>query len=181
MPEADGTTAHTAQADTASEQIAPARTASAHAGPAPAASSKPLSITKTAAEARKTGSARPSVDEATPHPRKAKATPPPQAVAASARHREMPTAAIHPTHGPYRIQIASFSTPKGAAAAYRRLLNRFPDVLGGLPLAIQAADLGSRGTWYRVQVGAFDWHGASSLCTALKAQGGDCLPVKPEA
>jgi cell division protein FtsN len=42
---------------------------------------------------------------------------------------------------------------------------------------VQKADLGSKGTWYRLRVGPIDNKGAADkLCSQLKSQGhADCL------
>ena len=37
------------------------------------------------------------------------------------------------------------------------------------------ADLGAKGTWYRLRIVAGSKADASALCTKLKAEGGDCL------
>jgi cell division protein FtsN len=44
---------------------------------------------------------------------------------------------------------------------------------------VQKADLGDKGTWYRLRMGGFsDKAAAASFCEKLKADGGSCLVAK---
>jgi hypothetical protein len=40
---------------------------------------------------------------------------------------------------------------------------------------IQSADLGQKGTWYRVKLPAASLADAQSACANIKASGGDCI------
>ncbi len=78
--------------------------------------------------------------------------------------------------GQYLIQLLSVRSESAAKTAWANLQTAHSDLLGGETLNIEAADLGERGTFYRVRFGAFDGKAdATAVCTALKAQGQDCL------
>ncbi len=78
--------------------------------------------------------------------------------------------------GQYLIQLLSVRSEAAAKTAWANLQTAHSDLLGGEALNIEAADLGERGTFYRVRFGAFDTKAdASAVCRELKAQGQDCL------
>lgn len=83
-------------------------------------------------------------------------------------------AAAAPT-GDWAVQVSSQRTADQARAAYQQLQRRFPGVLGGREPAIQSADLGDRGTFYRVRLPTQTRDAANQLCAELKAAGGDCF------
>lgn len=84
------------------------------------------------------------------------------------------TTAPAPT-GDWAVQVSSQRTAEQARAAYQQLQRRFPAVLGSREPSIQAADLGDRGTFYRVRLPAQTREAANQLCADLKAAGGDCF------
>ncbi|WP_207478536.1 SPOR domain-containing protein [Arenibaculum pallidiluteum] len=84
-----------------------------------------------------------------------------------------------PARGGIRLQIASVPSAETAKSELSRLQRRFPSELGSLPATITRADLGAKGTYYRVQLGPVDEARASAVCTALKAQNVGCLLVRP--
>jgi len=56
--------------------------------------------------------------------------------------------------------------------------SKFGTTLTGTEKRVQRADLGARGVFYRLQVGAFDTRdNASAFCNHLKSRGGDCIVV----
>jgi nucleoid-associated protein YgaU len=77
--------------------------------------------------------------------------------------------------GSFTVQLTSQRSEQEARTAFSGLQRRFPQLLGGKSPAIQKADLGSRGTYYRVKVVAGTREAALQLCSGLKAQGGDCI------
>ena len=80
---------------------------------------------------------------------------------------------------PWRIQIASLSDQTKVEAEWKRLQQAHPDLLDGLTLHIQKAEL-SKGTFYRVQAEPLvDRKSAVSLCSSLKSRNQDCLVVAP--
>jgi hypothetical protein len=80
--------------------------------------------------------------------------------------------------GGLSVQVTSQRSEQAALSAYRGLQSRYAQVLGRYQPNVQRADLGDRGTYYRVRVGPFAGDGASRVCAALKAAGGDCIIVK---
>ena len=95
--------------------------------------------------------------------------------------------AILPAAGPavaaavagWRVQIGSFRDRQAGEAEWTRLQQKHVDLLGGLALHVQQADL-SRGTFYRIQGGVFATRGAAdTLCGQLKSRNQDCLVVQP--
>lgn len=91
-------------------------------------------------------------------------------------------AAVPPATAPagaYVVQLASLKSEDAVRPAWERLQKAHPALLGDRELAIQEADLGARGIFYRVRAGYFtDRAGALALCNALKARGQDCLVAK---
>ncbi len=73
------------------------------------------------------------------------------------------------------VQVSSQRSEDAARATFRDLQARYPSILGRYDINIQRADLGDRGTYYRVRVGPFASANAQSLCSQLKNAGGDCI------
>lgn len=81
--------------------------------------------------------------------------------------------------GGFVVQIASQKTQADANATLHALQQRYGGVLGGLSGSIRSADLGTRGTYYRVRVGPMaSRDAATSLCVKLKAAGGSCVVAR---
>jgi cell division protein FtsN len=69
-------------------------------------------------------------------------------------------------------------TEDAAWAAWKQLSGKYSAQLTGLTAMIETADLGTKGTFYRVQTGPFDSVAkAQERCTAMKQAGLDCLVV----
>jgi len=101
--------------------------------------------------------------------------PPPTAPPAGTTATPMRTMA-----GVYRVQVASTRSEASAKTIWNKQVSKHPDVLGQLPLTVQSAVIQDRGTFYRVQGGAFgDREAADSICRKLKSRGQDCLVVRP--
>ena len=104
----------------------------------------------------------------------AAAAPPPPAETAPAPAAAAPAAATT-AGGAFAVQLASQKSDAEARAAYASLQRRFPSILGGLSPVIQTADVGTRGTFYRVRLPFGSSTEANRLCNDLKAAGGDCF------
>jgi Flp pilus assembly protein TadD len=92
--------------------------------------------------------------------------------AASVRHGE-PAAG-----GAYAVQVASLRSPTKAENLGEQLLVRHRDVLSDYRFILVRADLGARGTFFRVRVGPFVSRSqADDLCTVLSGRKIDCLVV----
>jgi hypothetical protein len=57
------------------------------------------------------------------------------------------------------------------------MVTRFGPLFGGANLEVQRVDLGERGIYYRVRVPANSLQEANSICTNVKAAGGDCFTM----
>jgi cell division septation protein DedD len=78
--------------------------------------------------------------------------------------------------GNYVVQISSQRSESDAQASFRALQTKYPNVLGSRQPLIRRADLGSKGVFYRAQVGPFTTaEDANQLCSDLKAAGGQCI------
>jgi hypothetical protein len=86
-----------------------------------------------------------------------------------------PTPVATTAGGAFAVQLASQKSDAEARAAYASLQRRFPSILGGLAPVIQTADVGTRGTFYRVRLPFGSAAEANRLCNELKAAGGDCF------
>ena len=80
---------------------------------------------------------------------------------------------------PWRIQLSSLGGHTSAEAAWRQFQHANPDLLRGMILHVQRANL-SKGIFYRVQAGPVaDRATAVALCNTLKSRDQDCLVVVP--
>jgi hypothetical protein len=159
-------------------------------GERPAAPSAPAANTTIQPGAQAT-SAIPSRDvavaplgPAAPRPAEG-APPPPQAAAAApqpspqAQPATVPPAPASALSGAYAVQLASARSEAVAAKEWTKLAQQHAALLGAVTHEIARADLAGKGTFYRLRVGGFDAASeAKDLCTALKAEGQDCLVVK---
>lgn len=81
--------------------------------------------------------------------------------------------------GPYMVQVAALRDPNGAELTWNRMIARNPGLFAGAEKRVQRADLGARGTFYRLRVGAFaDREEATAFCEAIKSSGNDCIVVQ---
>jgi len=75
------------------------------------------------------------------------------------------------------VQFGAYDTPEVARAEWDRLNARFGDYLAGKRRLIQEASSGGR-TFYRLRALGFDdLSHARRFCSALVAEGADCIPV----
>jgi cell division protein FtsN len=78
--------------------------------------------------------------------------------------------------GGVALQIGAFKTRAEADAAWRAYSGKHAALLKGYGPDIQEADLGDKGTWYRLRIAGFgDREMAMALCDRLKADGGGCF------
>ena len=103
-------------------------------------------------------------------------TPATQVASAKAPDPATGGAAAAPTG--VRIQLASLPSEELAWKAWKDLNNKYSAQLSDLKADVQSADLGTKGTFYRVYTGPFDTVAkAQERCTAMKAAGLDCLVI----
>jgi hypothetical protein len=106
-----------------------------------------------------------------------RATPPARApqLAAVTPAAPAPAQTAAPSGG-FVVQISSQKSESEAQASFRALQAKYPDVLSNRQPLIRRADLGSRGVYYRAQVGPFATSDqAGEFCGTLKAAGGQCI------
>lgn len=80
--------------------------------------------------------------------------------------------------GGYRLQLGAFRARGQAESAWGDLVRRNSNLTASLDHSIQQADLGERGTYYRLQAGFFETAAdAKSSCAAFVANRIDCIVV----
>jgi pyruvate/2-oxoglutarate dehydrogenase complex dihydrolipoamide acyltransferase (E2) component len=88
-----------------------------------------------------------------------------------------PAAAKSAPAGGYVLQIGAYKSQADADAAWKVYKTKHAALLSAYSGEVQQADLGERGTWYRLRISGFaDKDMATSLCDRLKADGGACIP-----
>jgi hypothetical protein len=122
----------------------------------------------------------PAKPAATPAPAKAAVLPPATATGAPRPIGGTQMAAATPapssTGGAFVLQIGSYKSQVEAENAWKGYKAKHTALLSGYSDSIQQADLGEKGTWYRLRIGGFsDRELASALCDRLKADGGTCM------
>ncbi len=81
--------------------------------------------------------------------------------------------------GDYFVQLASVKSDDSARKEWARLRKGHPVLLGDLALAVQRADLGDRGIFYRIRTGPFPNRAtAQDMCAQIKAAKLDCLVTR---
>ncbi len=89
--------------------------------------------------------------------------------------KEVKTVAVS---GPWQIQLISSPNRKSVDTAWDGLIKKYP-MLKDQPREIETADLGAKGTFYRLKAGGFaERGGADKLCNDIKALGGSCIVKK---
>jgi cell division septation protein DedD len=82
--------------------------------------------------------------------------------------------------GGWKIQLASVKSDAVARQQWNRLQKVHSDLLGDMRLTVQQADLGNKGTFFRIQAGPLpDRTTAEDVCAELKAAKQPCIVVKP--
>lgn len=75
------------------------------------------------------------------------------------------------------VQLGAFDSPEIARAQWDRMQDRFGNYLKGKARIVQTAESGGR-TFYRLRaLGFTDLSDARRFCSALVAEGADCIPV----
>lgn len=157
--------------------------------PAPAAPSialpKPAKPEPPAAAPRVAAAPVTRVEPETPAPAPAAAAeqsgdalPPPtrkprETAVASARPTPAPAAAPAAAQaGEYVVQVGARRSQTAALAGFADLQQKYPRILSGYRPIIQKADLGNKGTWYRLRIGPLETKtAAADLCKKLKSAG----------
>ena len=103
---------------------------------------------------------------------------PPAVVAEPVRAVAAAPASAFTTDGAFLAQVSALRTQATADAAWEQLVATEGALLAGAKKEIQRADLGAKGVWFRVRVGAFGERAeASEFCDQLKARDRACIVV----
>ena len=87
------------------------------------------------------------------------------------------TSAKGVTPGGSYVQLASVKSESGAAGEWKKLNAKY-SVLSGLKYRTEEANLGAKGTFYRIQAGPMSKDSAASICAEIKkTTPGGCLVV----
>jgi hypothetical protein len=179
--------------------LAPVKAA---ATPAPKPTAPAAAPPKSVAALIQQANSTPVPAAAKPAPAKAATTPPPamkQAVippAATGTATGAPRSLVAPTAAPSTaaetpapkpataapasggivLQIGAYKSRADADAAWKTYKAKHSALLSGYSDDIQQADLGEKGTWYRLRIGGMsNREVAAGLCDRLKADGGACI------
>lgn len=166
------------QAQPAAPQPAAPQTAQPEA-PAPAARPEPAPaqprvaaapVTRAEPEPAPAPAAAPeNTGDATPPPTR---KPRPAAVASARPTAQQPAAAPSAGGGQYVVQVGARRSQTAALAGFADLQQKYPSILSGYRPIIQKADLGNKGTWYRLRIGPLETKtAAADLCRKLKSAG----------
>lgn len=134
--------------------------------PAPVTTPKPTAMTTTKPAVT---APPPPVVKPTPAPTQAVVTPTPAPVQPPPVATPTPAA----TAGGGLLQIGSYKSEADANAAWATYKVKHGGLVSGLVPDIKQADLGAKGTWYRLRIA-----GSKALCAKLTADGGACIPTK---
>jgi cell division septation protein DedD len=81
--------------------------------------------------------------------------------------------------GAYRVQLGAFRDEPAARAAWKKFQNQFNSQLAGVTPDFPRADLGAKGTFYRVQGVNLSKASAEQICGSINAaKSGSCLVTK---
>ena len=142
------------------------------AAAAPAPQTAPKSM---AALIQQANSAPPAKAVAAPVPA-GPATGAPRQLGAPVPVAAKPVAAKPAASGAYVLQIGAYKSQADADAAWKAYKSKHAALLSGYSPDVQQAELGEKGTWYRLRIAGFgDKDGASATCDRLKADGGNCF------
>jgi cell division septation protein DedD len=115
-----------------------------------------------------------------PAPQQQAAPRAPAPPAAAPQQAAVPAPGAAAGAGRYRIQLAALRTSEDAAREWEKMRRTHMDVLGPLTLSVVRADLGDRGTFYRIQAGPVADEGAArDLCRRLAEKKVGCIVVRP--
>ena len=97
---------------------------------------------------------------------------PPVATTPPAEKSDTPTPAAGGASG---VQSGAFSTPAIAEREYGQIVGRYPQFTRGASRRVQEVTSSSGSTLYRTTVTGLSRQQATSLCSAIKAAGDDCI------
>jgi hypothetical protein len=159
-----------AKAAVVAAPVAPAKVAAAVAAPKPPPALKASQLPAQPAAPIGPATAPPRTLNTASTPVAAPATPKAVPVAA-------PVAASAPaTGGTFVLQIGAYKSQADANTAWTTYKTKHASLLAGYSPDVKQADLGEKGTWFRLRIAGFPSKDvASALCDRLKADGGGCF------
>ncbi len=81
--------------------------------------------------------------------------------------------------GAYVVQLLALQDRSAAEKAWSKIAKKHSGILAAHALDIEEADLGAKGTWYRVRAAGFSSKSAANnACASLKAAKQDCIVKK---
>ena len=81
--------------------------------------------------------------------------------------------------GTYVVQLLALQDRAAAEKAWNKIAKKHSGILAAHALDIEEADLGAKGTWYRVRAAGFSSKSAAaSACASLKSAKQDCIVKK---
>ena len=87
-----------------------------------------------------------------------------------------PAASVPAASGSFVLQIGAYKSQADANTAWTTYKTKHASLLSGYSPDVRQADLGEKGTWYRLRITGFPSKDvASALCDRLKADGGGCF------
>jgi cell division septation protein DedD len=145
------------------------------AAEAPAAAEAAPQAAASAAAAPQAAEAAPQQVAALPAPPPPEAKPKPAPKPVAQQTAAAAPAAAAATK--YVVQVGSKKNQTDALASFADMQQKYPSLLANYRPIVQKADLGAKGTWYRLRIGPIaDKTAANKLCGQLKSQGlPDCL------
>ncbi len=88
------------------------------------------------------------------------------------------TSTASTTASGFYMQLGAFRDTSKVDQEWAKMQKKFPKSLGGLSKRVEKADLGAKGTWYRLHAGPVAEGKARDICAALKADGAGCMVKK---
>ena len=81
--------------------------------------------------------------------------------------------------GEWKVQLFSSTDKAKVEKQWQKISQKHQALVSDMPMQIVPAKIAGKGTFYRLQVGAFETRQmASNLCAKLKKQKQDCIPAK---
>lgn len=79
----------------------------------------------------------------------------------------------------FKVQLGSYKSENDVTTNWKRIKKKYPSLLSGADLYMQKADLGSKGVFYRLQVGRFKKESeVRNICQKLTEKKQGCFVVK---
>jgi len=80
----------------------------------------------------------------------------------------------------FMVQLSALKTQDAAKAEWNRVIKQNGDILSGLSMNVQRADLGAKGVFWRLRAAYLpDRKSAEDICSKLAARGVECLIIAP--